>query len=95
MDHGDERVITLGDGSHITIKALDKDYDPTDRAGALGLLAEYHQSGKTPTGVIYLNKENPRFVDHIGMVDVPLSSLKEDVLRPGPEALAEIMDSLA
>jgi 2-oxoglutarate ferredoxin oxidoreductase subunit beta len=95
MDHGQERVISLGDGSKITIKALDRAYDPSSRPGALQLLAEYHEGGKVPTGVIYLDKENPLFADHMNMVEVPLSSLKEDALRPGPEALAEIMDSLA
>ncbi|MCC7508509.1 MAG: 2-oxoacid:ferredoxin oxidoreductase subunit beta [Planctomycetes bacterium] len=95
MDHGDERVIKLGDGSKITIKALDKDYDPSSRSGALQLLAQHHESGKVPTGVIYLAGETPRFVDHLGMVDVPLSSLKEDVLRPAKSVLDEVMDSLA
>ncbi|MCA8914766.1 MAG: 2-oxoacid:ferredoxin oxidoreductase subunit beta [Planctomycetes bacterium] len=95
MDHGDEREITLGDGSHITIKALEKDYDPTNRIAALNLLAEYHESGKIPTGIIYINEAEPRFVDQINMCDTPLSRLKEDVARPSKAALDEVMDELA
>jgi 2-oxoglutarate/2-oxoacid ferredoxin oxidoreductase subunit beta len=94
MDHGEERVITLGDGGKLTIKALDREYDPTSRAGALALLAEYHETGKIPTGLIYLNESNPRFADTLNMIEQPLSSLQQDTLRPGPEVLETIMDSI-
>ncbi|MBZ0137316.1 MAG: 2-oxoacid:ferredoxin oxidoreductase subunit beta [Planctomycetes bacterium] len=95
MKEGEERVVKLGDGSKITIKALDRDHDPSNRIAALNLLAEYHESGKIPTGIIYLNEKEPRFVDQINMCDTPLSHLKQDVLRPSKAALDEIMDSLS
>ena len=95
MEHGDEREIKLGDGSHITIKALDKDYDPTSRTAALNLLAEYHESGKIATGLIYVNEKEPRFVDQINMCDQPLSTLPQSITRPGKEVLEEVMNEQA
>ena len=68
---------------------------PTNRIAALNLLAEYHESGKIPTGIIYINEAEPRFVDQINMCDTPLSRLKEDVARPSKAALDEVMDELA
>lgn len=95
MEAGEERVVTLGDGSKLTLKNLDDDYDPTDRGAALALLAKYHESGKIPTGMIYVNEKEPRFVDQLDMVETPLAQLSESELRPGPEALEEVMNELA
>ena len=95
MEHGDEREVKLGDGSKITIKALERDYNPTDRTAALSLLAEYHQSGKIPTGIIYIKENAPLYADNLKMVDTPLSQLKQDVTRPARKVLDEVMDELA
>jgi 2-oxoglutarate ferredoxin oxidoreductase subunit beta len=95
MDHGDEREIKLGDGGKITIKALERDYNPTDRTAALNLLAEYHESGKIPTGIIYIKENEKVFADNLNMIDTPLSQLGQGVLRPGKHVLDEVMDELA
>jgi 2-oxoglutarate/2-oxoacid ferredoxin oxidoreductase subunit beta len=95
MEQGEEREIKLGDGSRLTIKALDRDYDPTSRTAALNLLAEYHESGKVPTGIIYVNEERPRFADQIETASTPLANLPVDTLRPGKNVLDELMDELA
>ncbi len=95
MKPGEERVVQLGDGSKISIKALDQSHDPTNRGAAVKLLSEYRESGKIPTGIIYLNEGAPRFAETLGMVDKPLSSLTAAELRPPKSALDEIMNSLA
>jgi len=95
MEAGDEREIKLGDGSRLTVKALDRDYDPTDRGAALRLLSDYHESGKVATGIIYVDGERPRFADQLETSATPIANLPNEVLRPGKEVLDELMDQLA
>jgi 2-oxoglutarate ferredoxin oxidoreductase subunit beta len=95
MQPGEERVVQLGDGSRITIKNLDNDHDPTNRTGAISLLSQYHESGKMPTGMIYINEKEARFVDQLNMVSTPLSQLTEADTRPAKSVLDAVMDELS
>lgn len=95
MEKGDERDIALGDGSHITIKALDDDYDTSDRVGALSMLAEAQAKGRIVTGIIHIDEEGESFYDMHGMTDTPLSQLSVDDLRPSADALEEVMNEHA
>ncbi len=91
---GETRDVALPDGSHITLKKLDGDYDPTDRIEALRVLHRGREEKKIVTGLLYVNPDTQSFADVLNMVDRPLSQLTEAAVRPGPAALQELMDEL-
>jgi 2-oxoglutarate/2-oxoacid ferredoxin oxidoreductase subunit beta len=94
-DPGTTSVVALPDGSEIRLKKLEWDYDPTDRNRALALLDKASRERLFLTGLIYhsATRSNP-MADQLHMVDTPLAHLTQAQLRPGPEALAEVMESL-
>ena len=95
LDHGEEMEITLSNGSHITIKALERDYDPTDPVAARRVLAEDKAQQKVVTGIIYIEKDGNTLADVMSMVDDPLATLPQERVRPSREVLEEIMDSVS
>ncbi len=84
----------MHDGSHITLKKIDRDYDPTDKAGALRLIRESNGKGEFLTGLFYVDPAKPDFTQLLDMHEIPLSELPRELLRPSREALTELMDSL-
>ncbi|MCL5004971.1 MAG: 2-oxoacid:ferredoxin oxidoreductase subunit beta [Acidobacteria bacterium] len=93
-DPGTTTEIRLHDGSHLLLKKLDVDYDPTNKMDALRLLTESHDKGEILTGLLYLDAERPNFIDMLNIVDVPLATLPESMVRPPRQALDEIMEEL-
>ncbi len=91
---GTTRVVEMHDGSHITLKKIDRDYDPTDKAGALRLIRESYGKGEFLTGLFYVDPAKPDFTQLLDMHEIPLSELPRELLRPSREALTELMDSL-
>jgi len=93
-DPGTTTDITLHDGSHLLLKKVGKDYDPTNKTEALRVLTEAHDKGEIVTGLFYVNTERPSFIDLLNVVDEPLATLPEAKTRPPKEALDEVMKSL-
>ncbi|MEK7315543.1 MAG: 2-oxoacid:ferredoxin oxidoreductase subunit beta, partial [Candidatus Eisenbacteria bacterium] len=91
---GETREVRLFDGSRVTLKKLDHDYDPSDGMRAMVTLRQAREEGKFVTGVLFANPEKPAFDREVGMVEQPLSSLTLEQVRPGRSALQEIMTSL-
>jgi 2-oxoglutarate ferredoxin oxidoreductase subunit beta len=91
---GTTREVTMPDGSLIVLKKLGADYDPTDRARALGVLMEAQKEEKLLTGLLYVDPSQPAFEDELGMADGPLAALPLERVRPPREALAQIMEQL-
>lgn len=86
--------VSFHDGSHIFLKKLHKEYDPTDRLNALTTIYKANEDKQFLTGLLYIDEGKPDFTSLMHLTDEPLSLLKEDKLRPGKEALDEIMASL-
>jgi 2-oxoglutarate/2-oxoacid ferredoxin oxidoreductase subunit beta len=93
-DPGTTASVRMYDGSELRLRKLGRDYDATDKVGALKTLAEAHEKGETLTGVFYVNTQAPTFMDLLHMTDEPLARLPESVVRPPRQALDEIMESL-
>jgi 2-oxoglutarate/2-oxoacid ferredoxin oxidoreductase subunit beta len=91
---GTSTEVKMHDGSHVFLKKLDEKYNPTDRLAALTLLHETSAKGEFATGLIYIEPDRPSFLDLLNTVDTPLSMLGEAQVRPGREALEEIMERL-
>ena len=60
----------------------------------LKTLMEEHEKGEVLTGVFYVDTEKPTFTDLLNLVDQPLSSLPESVIRPSKDVLDKVMASL-
>jgi 2-oxoglutarate ferredoxin oxidoreductase subunit beta len=93
-DAGTSKQVTLHDGSKLYLKKVAEDYDPTDRISAMRLLHETSRRGEFATGVLYIEPDKDDFVTLLDLVDEPLASLPLERVRPGREALEEIMESL-
>ena len=93
-DHGTTLDVKMHDGSHLRLRKIKEDYDPSDRIGAVKTLMEAHESGEVLTGVFYVDTQKPTFTDLLNLVDQPLSSLPESVVRPPKAVLDKVMASL-
>ena len=93
-DHGTTLDVKMHDGSSLRLRKIREDYDPTNRIGAVKTLMEAHEKGEVLTGVFYVDTEKPTFTDLLNLVDQPLSSLPESVIRPSKEVLDKVMASL-
>jgi 2-oxoglutarate ferredoxin oxidoreductase subunit beta len=93
-DPGTTVNVTMHDGSHLRLRKLEEDYDPTDRIQAITRLTEAHDKGEVLTGLFYVNTKAPDFLDLLNMVDQPLATLPETLTRPGREVLEAAMQEL-
>jgi 2-oxoglutarate ferredoxin oxidoreductase subunit beta len=76
------------------LKKLEEDYDPTDKLIAIRRLHETARRGEFATGLIYIEPDRDDFLTQLNVVDEPLATLPLDRVRPGREALEEIMEGL-
>src|SRR6202167_1083205 len=93
-DPGTTVEVTMHDGSRLRLSKLEEEYDATNRIKAITRLHEAHEKGEVLTGLFYVNPEAPSFIDMLNVTDHPLATLPESVIRPGKEALDEVMQSL-
>ena len=90
-DPGTTRDVQMHDGSHLRLKKLREDFDPTNRINAVTALMEAHQNGEVLTGVFYVNTEKPSFTEMLNLVDEPLGTLPESRVRPPKSVLDDVM----
>jgi 2-oxoglutarate ferredoxin oxidoreductase subunit beta len=91
---GSTTDVTMHDGSHLVLRKLADDYNPTDKIAATRLLHETLRRGEFATGVIYIEPDKDDFVDLLNLVDEPLATLPTERVRPPKAALDAIMESL-
>jgi 2-oxoglutarate ferredoxin oxidoreductase subunit beta len=92
---GEATRVKLHDGSWITLRALrHEEHRVTDRASAVKLILDSHEQNEFITGMLYLAPEREDFVSAQNMIDTPLVRLPESKLRPGPEVLTAIMETV-
>ncbi|MBX6313242.1 MAG: 2-oxoacid:ferredoxin oxidoreductase subunit beta [Isosphaeraceae bacterium] len=92
---GETTRVQLHDGSWITLRALSHaEHNVRDRASAMELLVQSYERGEFLTGLMYVNTERPDFVTLQELVETPLALLPDEQLRPGPEVLQSIMESI-
>ncbi|MCP4358531.1 MAG: 2-oxoacid:ferredoxin oxidoreductase subunit beta [Chloroflexi bacterium] len=91
---GEVQVVELHDGSHIQLRKLEEDYDPTDKMGALHRLQWAEQKQEFITGLIYYNPHRPSLAEASHLTETPLAHLSDEQIRPSAAALADVMTSL-
>ncbi len=92
-EEGTTKVVTMHDGSRITLKKLDRDHDSHNRHQALLLLDEAKEHNLFYTGLVYYSRERDALDDHLNLVDEPLATLPESKTRPSLDVFNSIMDS--
>ena len=93
-DPGATVEVTMHDGSHLRLRKLEEDYDPTDKINAIKRLGESHDKGEVLTGVFYVNTQADSFLEMLNMTEHPLATLPESAVRPGREVLDAVMEEL-
>jgi 2-oxoglutarate/2-oxoacid ferredoxin oxidoreductase subunit beta len=93
-DPGTTYDVEMHDGSHLRLRKLHEDYDPSNRISAVKALMESHEKGEVLTGVFYIDPKKPSFIDMLNVVDEPLGQLAAERVRPGKPVLDEIMARL-
>lgn len=91
---GEMKVVEMHDGSRISLRKLDEDYDPTDKMGALHRLQWAEEKQEFITGLVYYNPNRKHLADDRNLVETPLAHLGDETIRPSKESLEEIMRGL-
>ena len=91
---GTTTQVEMHDGSKLYLKKVAEDYDPTDKMAAVRLIHESARRGEFATGILYLEPDKDPFPAPLALAAEPLASLPLERVRPGREALDEIMESL-
>ena len=86
--------VLMHDGSHLRIRKLGRDFDPTDRPASLMLMEEAEANDEVLTGVLYVNTSKPTFLEQLNMVDEPIGTLPESRTRPSRAVLEQVMEEL-
>ena len=91
---GSTQEVKMHDGSRLFLSKLEEAYDPLDKMQAMQALHKTRLRGEYATGIIYVEPDRDDFLTTLNLVDEPLATLPEDVVRPPKSALDAIMDSL-
>jgi 2-oxoglutarate/2-oxoacid ferredoxin oxidoreductase subunit beta len=93
-DPGTTINVKMHDGSHLRLRKLHEDYDPTDRISAISALMTAHAKEEVLTGIFYINTQKPNFTEMLNLVDEPLGTLPDERVRPSRAVLDEVMQRL-
>jgi len=94
IPEGEAMDVRMHDGSHLRIRKLERDFDPTNRLAALAALEEAEAKGEVLTGVLYVNTQKPTFVELLNLAEEPIATLPESQVRPPRAVLDEVMEEL-
>ncbi|MDP9247005.1 MAG: 2-oxoacid:ferredoxin oxidoreductase subunit beta [Candidatus Dormibacteraeota bacterium] len=92
---GTAQQVELHDGSHIVLKKIAEDHDPTDRLAAIRLLEESRERGQLLTGLLYLDERMEDLATRERLPERPLRDYGEDDLRISREDFGRLMAELA
>jgi 2-oxoglutarate ferredoxin oxidoreductase subunit beta len=92
---GTVRDVELHDGSHILLKKLGEDHDPSDRRAAMRVIEEGRAAGQLVTGLLYLDTAMSDFAATERIPERPLKDLAENDLRLTREQFDQFMSEFA
>ncbi|MGB8520967.1 MAG: 2-oxoacid:ferredoxin oxidoreductase subunit beta [Candidatus Tumulicola sp.] len=78
---GTAHDVELEDGSHIVLRKLDVDYDPSDAMQALRTIHDANSRGEFVTGLLYVDTKAHDLCGRERLPNVPLAALEEEDLR--------------
>ena len=83
--------VELDDGSHVLLRKLEIDYDPTDRIGAMKKLHEHAATGEFVTGLLYVDTQSEDLCTREKLPHPPLAHYGEETLRITRDDWASLM----
>jgi len=89
---GSVHDVELEDGSHVILRKLDTDYDPTDAIGALRTIHESTARGEFVTGLLYVDTHQRDLCEREHLTKRPLATLDESALRISKPDWAKLME---
>ena len=94
VPEGETLDVRMHDGSHLRIRKLSRDFDPTNRLTALAAMEAAETEGEVLTGVLYVNENKLDLLGLLNLCDLPLATLPQDTVRPAKVVLEEVMEEL-
>ncbi len=91
---GTVHEVTFEDGYRVLLRKLERDYDPTNRIGALQVMHEARERGELVTGLLYINTAARDLNARERLPRKPLAQHNESDLRISREDWASLMGSL-
>jgi len=91
---GTSREVLMPDGSHIVLKKLAEDYDPSSRPAAVSALELARNERKLLTGLLYVQPEQQPIEEELALIETPLAALPLERARPPRQVLDDIMEQL-
>ena len=91
---GSVETVEQHDGSTVTLRKLNSDYDVHDRLAAMSFLQHHAAKGQIVTGLLYVAADAEDLHDHLNTVAKQLNALGEKELCPGSAALDRINAAL-
>lgn len=91
---GSVQEVQFHDGSRITLKKTDKNYDPSNKDLAISTIQKAGREHQFLTGLLYIDEKKPSFTSIMDLTQGPLATLPDEKARPSKKALDEIMESL-
>src|ERR1700733_388532 len=93
-DPGTTINVEMHDGSHLRLRKLHEDFNPTDRVAAISALMSAHANEEVLTGVFYVDTQKPSFTEMLNLTEEPLGTLPEERVRPSRAVLDDVMQRL-
>ena len=89
---GDTLPVTLHDGSHVLLRKVDPEYDPTDRLKAYSYIETKLRQNEYVTGLIHIDETSETEFHTMNRTSkTPLNAIPFDKLTPGKDALEKLM----
>src|SRR5438309_10195281 len=93
-DPGTTINVEMHDGSHLRLRKLHENFDPTDRIAAISALMSAHAKDEVLTGIFYVDTKKPSLTEMLNLVEEPLGTLPDHRVRPTKAVLDEVMQRL-
>jgi 2-oxoglutarate ferredoxin oxidoreductase subunit beta len=89
---GEVLPVQMHDGSHLLLRKLDRDYDPTHRGKAFEYLRTRLRQGEHVTGLIFVQGQGTKDMhEMLETTEVPLNQVPYEKMHPGAAGLATVM----
>jgi len=92
---GTTQVVELHDGSRMTLRKLEADFDTSDRVKGMARLQQADALGELLTGIVHYDDSRPSLAEVSAMTETPLSALPDEKLRPSAAALTSLLAGYA
>lgn len=91
---GTDKLVTMHDGTVLSLHKLSNDWDPENRISAASALQHARAKNEILTGLLYVHTGQPELHEVLGTAATALNAKTEKELCPGSAALVDINNAL-